>query len=64
MWIKWITPCNSLVLGTKNPHRFVTAFAQKDVDKVDNLFFEEVFADFIDVSGPHSYQQITVDNFF
>ena len=37
---------------------------QNYVDKVDNLFAENRFADFYDISGTHSYQQVAVHTFF
>ena len=32
----------------------------KHVDNVDNLFAKELFANVYNVSGPHSYQQVTL----
>ncbi len=34
------------------------------VDNVDNLLTKQAFADFYDVSGTHSYQQVTVNTIF
>lgn len=32
----------------------------KHVDNVDNLLAEELFSNIYNVSGPHSYQQVTL----
>ena len=37
---------------------------KKHVDNVDNLFTKQVFPDFNDVSGSHSYQQVAVNTIF
>ena len=48
----------------KNPHPKVEVFPNLNVDNVDNLFAEKMFADIHNVSGTHSYQQVTVHTIF
>lgn len=49
---------------SKNPHCVIDKNQHYSVDNVDNLSPEDGFADFYNVSGPHSYQQVTVHTFF
>ncbi len=39
-------------------------YQKNHVDNVDNLLTKQAFADFNDISGTHSYQQITVNTIF
>lgn len=39
-------------------------FPNLNVDNVDKLFAEKMFADIYNVSGAHGYQQITVHTIF
>lgn len=39
-------------------------FPQSNVDNVDNLSTKKMFTHVYDISGPHSYQQITVYTIF
>jgi hypothetical protein len=48
----------------KNPHPKVEVFPNLDVDNVDNLLTKQVLANIYNVSGPHSYQQISVYTIF
>ncbi len=41
-----------MLCGIKNVH--------KHVDNVDNLLAKELFSNIYNVSGPHSYQQVTL----
>ena len=41
-----------MLCGIKNVH--------KHVDNVDNLLSEKLFSNIYNVSGPHSYQQVTL----
>ena len=52
-------------LCKRNIHIFYqVVFLIKNVDIVDNLLTEEIFPDFYNVSGAHSYQQVSVDTMF
>ena len=44
----------------KNPHARHVWNVHKHVDNVDNLLAEELFSNIYNVSGAHSYQQITM----
>lgn len=44
---------------TKYPHVFYRRKAVKKCGYVERSYSEKIFADFMDISGPHSYQQIT-----
>ena len=46
--------------GIKNPHVRHGGYVHKHVDNVDNLFAKELFANVYNVSGTHSYQQVTL----
>lgn len=48
----------------KNPHSKVEVFPNLNVDNVDNLLAKKMFADIYNVSGAHSYQQVTVHTIF
>lgn len=48
----------------KNPHSKVEVFPNLNVDNVDKLFSEKMFADIYNISGSHSYQQVTVYTIF
>lgn len=43
---------------------FFGLFFKNHVDNVDNLLTKQTFADFYDISGTHSYQQVTVNTIF
>ena len=43
---------------------FCWYFQKKFVDIVDNLDSKYGFADFMHISGTHSYQQVAVDTIF
>lgn len=49
---------------SKNPQKFSPKNVENSVDNVDNLLTKEIFSHFYDVSGTHSYQQITLNTFF
>ena len=44
----------------KNPHARHVWNVHKHVDNVDNLLSEKLFSNIYNVSGAHSYQQITM----
>ena len=51
----------------KYPQNFLLKAQKKIVDivdGVDNLNSKQGFSDFMHISGPHSYQQISVDTIF
>ena len=50
--------------GIKNPHVRHGGYVYKHVDNVDNLFAEKLFSYIYNVSGPHSYQQVTLCTIF
>lgn len=50
-----------VLFGTKNPHFDRCLTALQNVDIVEKLLTKQVFPDFYDISGTHSYQQIAVD---
>ena len=50
-------------VNKKNPHSMVEVFPNR-VDNVDNLSTKKMFTHVYDISGPHSYQQITVYTIF
>ena len=64
MWIMCITISKHCIQDIKNPQPDVKSFSHRNVDNVDKLFLEEVLSNFINVSGAHSYQQVTVDTIF
>ena len=43
---------------------YTTENVYKHVDNVDNLLAEELFSNIYNVSGPHSYQQVTLCTIF
>ena len=51
-------------VNKRNPHLEVEVFNNLNVDKVDKLFRKKVFANIYNVSGSHSYQQVTVHTIF
>jgi len=51
-------------VNKRNPHSEVDVFNILNVDNVDKLFYKKAFADIYYISGPHSYQQVTVHTFF
>lgn len=51
-------------VNIKNPHPKVEVFPNLNVDNVDNLFSEKMLPDIYDISGSHSYQQVTVHTTF
>lgn len=55
---------NKLLCKQKNPHSKVEVFPNLNVDNVDKLLSEQMFADIYNISGTHSYQQITVHTIF
>lgn len=55
---------DDLLCKLTNPQQFSAENVENSVDNVDNLLPQEVFPHFNDISGPHSYQQITLDTFF
>lgn len=50
--------------GEKNPHVWHGGNVHKHVDNVDNLVSEKLFSYIYNVSGPHSYQQVTLCTIF
>ena len=53
------------ILMRKKIHMPVTLNnVHKHVDNVDNLFAEELFSNIYNVSGSHSYQQVTLCTIF
>ena len=48
----------------KKSTRLFTENVNKRVDNVDNLFLNQVFSDIYNISGPHSYQQISWGTIF
>ena len=48
-------------VNKKYPQSLVFKKMRKTVDIVDKLFAKQVFSDFYDISGPHSYQQVIGD---
>jgi hypothetical protein len=53
-----------MMLIQQKIHTKEGGYALLGVDNVDNLFSKQRFADFYDVSGTHSYQQVAVHTFF
>lgn len=52
------------IFPKRYPQTFLRADLKNVVDNVDNLLAKQGFADFMDISGAHSYQQITVYTIF
>ncbi len=53
-----------LLCKSENPQKFSSENVENSVDNVDNLYTKKVFPYFYNVSGTHSYQQITLDTIF
>lgn len=51
-------------IKSKNIHRLKLREASSACGSCGQLLFQEIFADFMHVSCPHSYQQITLYAFF
>ena len=66
--LKWryriLKLADDLLCKLRNPQQFSAENVENSVDNVDNLLPKEVFPHFNDISGPHSYQQITLDTIF
>ena len=56
--------CRKVPFVNKKSTRVLTAVVHKRLDNVDKLLSEQLFAYFYDISGSHSYQQISVYTFF
>ena len=60
-------PCintSSLRISTKAVSYTHLGYVHKHVDNVDNLVSEKLFSYIYNVSGPHSYQQVTLCTIF
>lgn len=64
MWIMWINVFCARKNGEKNPHSGVEKLSHLNVDNVGKSVFEKVFANIYNISGAHSYQQISVHTIF
>ena len=64
LWKMWIIPVFYQNICEKNPHPAVEKISASDVDHVDKSELKQVLPHIYDISGAHSYQQVTVHTIF